>query len=518
MSDVAQIVSVEAQSSTFLDHYGLDSLGEHQHVSLGAEFAAGAFGSLHPVDAVAGRASRRALVAKVFSPEALRRVGGEMAIVEGLRGLLAALESTAGPDWPSAVRAVPFCLVRAKVGSETRLVEFMIDLRPLGYEPPPFTERQAGAAYHARDLRDRLELAIRFAERAALLERISFVHGDLNPPNLLVNLTTLDVQIIDYDTGVIARTGSERPLTPGKADDCMPPEVKPRGTADVDLLTYDAAAERWSVGSLVGYLVFATHPGFFLKEITTNSVAAYAQEPGGWPDIDEQGPLFNERNRQAYAALKSELGALPEGGRDLLRRFFAAGLDGHQRPTAGEWRDGLCGLREPPVIEFLTVDEDVVLEASRVSLSWRAANATHVEIGNLGTFPAEGSVSVVVERSTGYQLRAVNAYGQVEASSPVIRVVPLPKLDWIVVPDFPGLHLEITSPVSFDRPGIDPASEIVGQLAAPTLRSVLATSSPAVPEDPPGALPSPSFSELFLGLGPLWPSENFPAASRGDQG
>lgn len=55
----------------------------------------------------------------------------------------------------------------------------------LGYEPAPLTPELGLADYARRDDDDRIDLALRYAERAALLEEIGFLHGDQNPENLL---------------------------------------------------------------------------------------------------------------------------------------------------------------------------------------------------------------------------------------------------------------------------------------------------------------------------------------------
>ena len=173
----------------------------------------------------------------------------------------------------------------------------MLDLEPLGCKAPfgdceDEDDDRAYERYCALDSLDRVDLALRFAERAALLERVAFLHCDLNPPNLQLNLTSRDVQVIDFDAGMVLVRGDERRLTAGKPDDCMPPEVKVPGRSRPALERYTAHAERWSIGSLMGLFLTGEHPGFFLRMFGARTVDAYARSAHTWPDIDIGGPLF----------------------------------------------------------------------------------------------------------------------------------------------------------------------------------------------------------------------------------
>jgi serine/threonine protein kinase len=315
----------------------------------------------------------------------------------------------------------------------------MLDLRETGHEEPQFVSNAGVAAYLRRPPRDRIEIAVRFAERARLLETIGLLHGDLNPENLLVNPKTLDVQIIDFDAGVI---GGDHPRTPGKPDDCMPPEVKlAGGRAQVDLKRYTREAERWSIGSLVGYCLFGAHPGFFLRSISPRVIAGYANEPRGWPEIDVRGPLFTTvaRNQRAYRRMRSELHALPSAALDAFGRFFAAGLDGTRRLTAAEWVAALSSLREKPKLDDVRVDPPVVVEGGLVTVTWATRNATHVDLVPGGRRPANGSFALAVSAPLSVRVTAVNAFGRVGADAPVVRVVPLPRIERVPVPSFGDL-------------------------------------------------------------------------------
>jgi serine/threonine protein kinase len=421
-------------SAAFMRHHAIASFRPGSLLSLGDEFDHGTFGSLRSLDALDGSLTTPALVVKLFSGDSLSDLGGRDEVCARIRALLEALELDGGDGWQDRLLAVPFWVFSGSFAGENRLAAATLDLRALGYRKSPFADASSNAAYLSRDQDERTDLAFSYAQGAALLERIRFLHPDQNPENLLVSDT--DVQIIDFDGGVLVRTGRERPLTPGKPDDCMPPEIKRTVGVPVDLSRFDELAVRWSVGSLIGYLMLGVHPGFFLRSISGKVLDAYAQQSPGWPEIDEAGPLFTDlaQNRVAYQHLKGALDALVPDVRELFRMFFSAGLDGRLRPSARDWELAISGTREPPVIEYFEVDQDFVLHGSEVTLRWSATNSTRVEVRSYGPQDADGSISVPVERATRFVLTVSNLYGQTTAQTQLVRVISAPSLRWVEVP------------------------------------------------------------------------------------
>jgi serine/threonine protein kinase len=443
---------VHVISGAFMRHHAIADLRTGSLLTLGEEFDHGAFGSLRSLDAIDGSPSTTALVLKLFSKDSISGLGGRDEICARIDSLLEALERDGGRAWQDRLLAVPFCVFSASFAGESRLAAAMLDLRALGYRQSPFTDLSSNAAYLARDQDARTDLAFSYAQGAALLERIRFVHPDQNPENLLFSDT--DVQIIDFDGGVLLQAGDERPLIPGKPDDCMPPEIKSTTGALVDLSRFDDLAVRWSVGSLVGYLMLGAHPGFFLRSISASVLDAYARQSPGWPEIDHNGPLFTElaQNRIAYDAMKATFRALTPGVRELFEVFFSAGLDGSLRPSAAEWELAIAATRGPPSIEFFEVDQDFVLHGSEVGLRWSAANATSVVLQSHGPVDGVGSLSVPVEGARRFVLTASNPYGQVTARTRLVRVLTPPTLRWLAIPT-PGTS---SSPAVSDAAALEP--------------------------------------------------------------
>ena len=521
MSTVVRLVAIRAASEPFAQHHGVTIPVPGASLRLGPSWTRGGFGALHRVEAIDGAPPARALVAKLFDADALALQGGSDPVVATIGGLHHALAARGPAGWPDAVLGLPICLAVTEVAGRQTLAALMLDLRELGFVDAPFTDRARSLEYIRRPARERVQVAVQLAKRAALLECVGLLHGDLNPENVLLHPDTLDVQIIDFDSGVIVVTGDERPRTPGKPGDCVPPEIKgiTAGGVPADVRLYTAAAERWSIGSLVGYCAFGCHPGFFLRSISRANIERYAREPGGWPEIDVDGALFTtiEPNRIAYGRMRADLQALPAGGRDLFTRFFAAGCDGAQRPSAAEWQVALLGLLEPPVIEQFSVSDEWVLEGSQIVVTWRVRNATHVELEPGGRQPIAGSTAILVSQPTVIALRAVNTSGSVREDSPVVRVVAMPRIDVIGIPEGPDLESALglpfgggltqtvgvmTAPAAAPSlQGLLPTADApvgAGTIAAPDLRSVFAAPAAVLRAAPGPSLPAAPRAEDFF--------------------
>jgi hypothetical protein len=494
LSEELQIRGTATCSPTFARHHGLALPQRRGRLELGAEFARGGFGALRPVTRIDSTRPARAIVAKLFSPSALQVTGGSQVLTARVAELHRALEARPSHDWCTALLALPFCLVSAQLPDGIALVALMLDLRVLGYRPSPFAQHEEHIAHHTRPAHERIDLALRYAERAALLEEIGFVHSDQNPENLMV--TDTDVQIIDFDAGVIVRSGDERPLTAGKPDDCMPPEVKPADpAAPIDLSRYTPQAARWSVASLVGYLLLGSHPAFFLRSISPQAIAEYAASGAAWPEIDQTGPLYTriEQSRLAYASMRGQLRALPEAVRRLFAQLFAAGLDAERRPAASEWVPALAGLREPPVIDRFEPDDTFVLEGGEVTVSWSVRNAERVELVGHGPQTVEGELRLILDRTTVLELRAEGPYGRRMVRTPVIRVIRLPRIETLPMPALPELTPRVAA-------GVAPTTHLTLTLEPPELGPLPRISAPRRYDGAPVPAGMPRLGDMIAAM------------------
>lgn len=493
-----QIEKIHAWSRDFAHRHRIRRPRSGESLSLGPQLEAGGFGALHPVLSSSGGVLRNDLLAKLFHANP-----GTEAHARNLIGRLhGVLESSPDPTWQERLLALPFLVAQVRFEDESRLMALMLDLRSLGYRSYSFDEGQTAEYLERSDL-DRLESAYQFACGARLLESISFIHADINLKNLLFNDGTGDVQIIDFDAGALVERGDERPIAVGRAleYDFVPPEVKcgPLDPEPADASLYTLEANRWSIGTMVGTLLFGVMPLFFLTELSKSAVDAYAAQGCRWPDVDTSSDIFQALNQESYDSWGPWFEAAPEEVRECLADLFAAGSDGHKRPTAAAWIEALEVARKPPAFVFLRAEPDVIVEGTEVLISWRVEGAEEVESKLFGPLEPEGSETFVLGQATRFTLTASNRYGTVTAATNSVRVVPLPRMERVPMPAFPDLSLQVKVPAAIPSP---PAP------LPPPLR--LAPASAFPPPLPPGlgtpppvaALSPPllSFAQLFTGL------------------
>lgn len=457
-------------------------------ITLDAERGSGGFGAIHPMrDGVRGRGP--ALVVKIPSEDCTW-------LGSAVEDLHRALSTRPTREWAHLLLAVPFVVAEAEIEGEVEEVTFMLDLFALGYRE--LREGELGSQdYQRLPAYRHVEYANGFARATAFLESISFLHGDLNEPNLLLHGEHLDLQLIDLDSGAVVMNGDERAMVQGKTayPDTIPPEVmKPGADESVDKFAWNLEAERWSIGYLLGYLIFGVPPSFFLKYSSAKTIDAYSRADL-WPEIDLDDPLFEPAAEAAYEYWRPYLEDGPGRVTETFVRFFRAGTNGGLRPTAQDWVDALVPARHPPRFISVGIDPAVAPEGTEVVLTWESEGAEYVEHPALGRLEPSGEATMIAGASGRQQLTAVNYYGRTEKLTEPLRVVPLPRLTWIPLPDFPGLDLRA-------RIAFGSASRPPG----PTLPPRLMQSAPLAPKSPtfrPGPQPTfplPRFAQLFKPL------------------
>jgi serine/threonine protein kinase len=493
-----QIESVHAVSRSFGRRFGIRPPRSGETLSLLPQLDAGGFGAVHPVSSRAGREGGPALMAKLFHPNPAT----EAHVSDLISRLHRALERLPDGAWPERLLALPYAIAQVRFEGESRLMALMLDLRSRGYRSYSFDEAQAAEYLQRSDL-DRLEFAYSFACGAQLLESISFVHADINLKNLLFNDETGDVQIIDFDSGALQERGDERPIAVGRAMeyDFVPPEVKcgPLDPEPADASLYTLEANRWSIGTMVGTLLFGVMPLFFLSEFSKSAIDAYAAQGRRWPDVDTSSEIFNAANQESYESWGPWFEAAPREARDRLADLFAAGSDGPRRPTASAWIEALEVARKPPSFAFLRAEPDVLVEGTEVLISWRVEGAEEVESKLFGSLESEGNETFVVGQATRFELKASNRYGTVTAATNPVRVVPVPRMERVPIPTFPDLRLQVRVPAAIPSPPapLPPPAQLTPAAAFPPLLPTgLGTLPPVAPLSPP----LPSFAHLFSGL------------------
>ena len=155
-----------------------------------------------------------------------------------------------------------------------------------------------------------------------------------------------------------------------------------------------------------------------------------------------------------------------------------------ERSGAAGWPFVLTGAAAPPRFESVTLSAPLVAEGRTVTLSWVAADATHVEIEGHGPQPPVGDLVAPVYAAHAFRLRAVNPYAESVVLSPTVRVMRPPRLSEIPVATL-DLHAAPRDGRRAPRPAPDPEQP----------------PGPGFPPDRGGAMPRPpSLSPVFASL------------------
>lgn len=445
-----RVTAERVRSDDFISHHKLGLPDRPSLIAVEEDHRAeGNFGAVHTVLDIDGAALAQPLLLKISSEDSAPDGAADSLapLIRGLEQLPPQIRNT----WPERLLALPFWIGVVDVpGRGAVEAALMLDLAPLGYRQIPFGTKpddfDALDSFNA-DYRafmgyltgeERNTLAHSLAASACLLELVGFLHADINPANVQWSEDRLDVQLLDFDGGVMKGNNAQAlPAAIGKRDLFLPPEVAASavgGTApDAQLMTLEA--ERWSIAMMIGHIVCGSwNPLVFLSPPSPSSVEAFAASRWAdeWPHVDLRSLAIFADDRQTETAVKVFCARVDDGDISpevvaLLRQTFRAGLDGATRPTAADWVDALNPVREPPEVLLFTVDPAIAIKGSTARLAWSVGGATSaVTIEPFGEFQRAGEHLFIPNRPLSISLFASNRWGTVELRGLKVHVVELP--------------------------------------------------------------------------------------------
>lgn len=195
--------------------------------------------------------------------------------------------------------------------------------------------------YNRLRLDQKLKFMLHLAEGFNILRDISFIHADINPKNLFINIDKGDLVIIDYDGGAVTQDASEKPTTWGKRNDWVAPQIIEQLSQEQHVQTsvkVDLFTDTWSVAVGMFYLLFLCGPFFFLKRTFPKAMEEYFRDYK-WPAIDEHHNNFNTQTKAVHSYIienlnKKELAQI----KTYFETTFNAGFDrGSSRTSYYQW-------------------------------------------------------------------------------------------------------------------------------------------------------------------------------------
>jgi serine/threonine protein kinase len=346
--------------------------------------------------------------------------------------------------------------------------------------------------YQAFPVEQKMLIAYQLVSAFKVLEEFHFIHADLKPGALFINLRSAEIAVIDYDSGVITENINDEPLTWGAANDWVAPEIWEQQTTiqSGDKIRVDIYSDRWSVAIGVHYLMTTFHPLFYLTELSPRVAKQYFIPQNQWPFVNKSAPYFQKANEAIYDQYLPWVNtAIPKVVRDKLAHTINFG---YRNPVArtsyGDWKVALQAIQQPPEIKYFKIDKTAVIDSMEVELSWEVENAHTITISeNVGQVQAKGSIKAKPNSNKVFKLQASGYFGNVFEEVEV-RVFPTPVMESLKVP-MPDFTSRINlSPIKIGSPKIDVSIDLNIYTEKPKftegtidLKSIRATHMPQTP-------------------------------------
>jgi len=313
--------------------------------------------------------------------------------------------------------------------------------------------------YQKFPIERKILIAFQLVSAFKVLEKFYFIHADLKPEALFINLNSAEIAIIDYDSGVITENIDDEPSTWGSSNDWVAPEIwEQQATIQSgNKIKVDIYSDRWSVAIGVHYLITTFHPLFYLTELSPRIANQYFTPQNQWPFITKTAFYFQKVNEATYDQyLLWITSVLPEVVKDKLSYTINFGYkDPAARTSYSDWKIALQEIQEPPKIKVFQSDKTAVIKSMDIELSWEVENAHTVTIDNgIGIVPNSGNLRIKPQIDTRYKINASGYFGQA-ANDIEVRVFPTPVLESLKVP-IPDFQCRINlNPIKISSPQID---------------------------------------------------------------
>jgi serine/threonine protein kinase len=294
--------------------------------------------------------------------------------------------------------------------------------------------------YQGLSIESKMLIAYNFVSAFKVLKECFFIHADIKPEAIFINMATSTCAIIDFDSGVVTDNPSDDATTWGAPNEWIAPEIwtqlkkagDPNARVKVDLFT-----DSWSVAIGVHFFMTTCHPLFFLNEISPNVMNSFHNKyKDRWPNVTKTAPYFNSKYLSIYDRYAGFLQS--QAPAEVIKQLDITINQGynspHMRTSYDKWQSVLKNIQQPPEIESFIADKRISITGLPIKLQWKVKKAKQIIIDNgVGDVTNVMEISVSPDKPTCYKLTATNFYG--EATQEVhLKVFPTPVMESILVP------------------------------------------------------------------------------------
>lgn len=268
--------------------------------------------------------------------------------------------------------------------------------------------------YQTAPMEQKMLMAYQLVSAFKILEDFNFIHADLKPGALFINLNSVELALIDYDSGVITEKSDDEPLTWGAANDWVAPEIWQQQSSIQrrEKIKVDLYSDRWSVAIGIHYLLTAFHPLFFLTELSPRVTKDYFAN-AKWPYIDKNKDYFEKTNEAIYDQyLPWMTTAIPQEVRDKFSNTMNFGYTNQvARTSYNHWKTVLKNTQNPPKIKFFKSDKDYLQDSRPVLFSWETENAVSISLNGIDV-TGKNNYSTQLKNDLEIELKVFNLVGE----------------------------------------------------------------------------------------------------------
>ncbi|WP_159086086.1 protein kinase domain-containing protein [Flavobacterium faecale] len=403
-------------------------------------FAEGAFGEVYVCLKVNGQKPSVPQVIKLFKEDSQNKQDHNYNTIRKLQQKIDVknqqLKQNSGKiitDSYPALKGLPQFSFEGNINGKLYRGFASTNLKKIGFEEFIDILDKSYKEYQKISIDKKMLIAFHLASGFKLLQEIFFIHADLKPEAIFINTKSNECAIIDFDSGTITENKDDTPNTWGAPNDWVAPEIweqlKQIGSGGLQQVKVNLLSDLWSVAVGIHYILTTTHPLFYLNELSPRVTKEYFKKYK-WPEIAENEPFFNERNKTQYIPVKNWLqNTLPNSIYKQLYNTVNYGyLNPIQRTTYNEWEKVLSSVQVPPIITQFKSNSKQILLGNELTLEWEIQNSTSVKIDNgIGIVKSSDVISIKPSKNTIYKLMAKNAFDKIEQTLE-IEVLPPPKI------------------------------------------------------------------------------------------
>jgi serine/threonine protein kinase len=344
-----------------------------------------------------------------------------------------------------ALKAFPLFSFEGNLNGDIVMGYSAVNLVPLGFTLYEDIIDNAGRKqqYMSLPFQQRFRFCFHLAKGFEILDRIKYVHADINPKNFFINLATGELAIIDFDGGAVLNRSGAKPRAFGKIvdGDWLSPELYQQLADHKDPIA-SPHDDLWAVSVAFHFLIFGEAPFFFLSEGSAKCKEEYLSNNRLHP-INKHDNNIKEGAEYDIFYYEDVINAfVPQAIHQQLTQTFEQGFFLPQKRTAySHWMELFRQTQPAPAIQAFNPHKNPILKGAEVVLEWRITgdDVYKVTFKGIGDVTGTNRLTIRPSQSTTYQLDVTGHFGQAQAYVDV-TVFPVTLLESLKVP-FPATSI-----------------------------------------------------------------------------